>query len=115
MDFLVRNSFRALENAGTAIGSMTKNGSIAGSEFIARHQAAGSGEKSSFWGLLVAAYSVGQFISSPLAGFWFNRRGAREPILWSLVLLVFSNLLYALAWNPWILLWSRVIVGLGAG
>jgi ceroid-lipofuscinosis MFS transporter 7 len=63
---------------------------------------------------VVAAFSIGQLIASPLAGWWFNRHSARQTILITLVILITANLLYTFAWTPWLVLISRFLVGVGA-
>lgn len=66
-------------------------------------------------GWVVAAYSAGQFIASPLMGWWANRRPVREVLIVSLILGVIGNILYCWAPNPWVILGARAIVGAGAG
>ena len=71
--------------------------------------------KTQFLGIVVAAYSAGQLLASPAAGWSMNQlRSAKGPILMSLTLLAASNMLYALAWNRYVALLARFIVGLGA-
>lgn len=65
--------------------------------------------------LVFAAFSIGQLIASPVAGWLFNRTTARLPMICSAVIMLIANLLYALAQNSWQLLISRFLVGLGAG
>lgn len=74
-----------------------------------------------FLGWVVASYSVGQFVASPLFGFWSNFRSkTREPIIVSLVINVLANVLYmyleSIELKPKIfLLVARVLIGFGAG
>lgn len=46
------------------------------------------GGKENFLGYVVAAYSLGGFIGSPVFGYWSNMRTAREPLVFSLVLAI---------------------------
>lgn len=74
-----------------------------------------------FLGWVVAAYSVGQLVASPLFGLWSNcRKRAREPIVVSLIINVLANVLYmyleSITVKPKIfLLMARVLIGFGAG
>eukprot|EP01088_Endostelium_zonatum_P011845 TRINITY_DN259_c4_g1_i1.p1 TRINITY_DN259_c4_g1~~TRINITY_DN259_c4_g1_i1.p1 ORF type:complete len:550 (-),score=75.33 TRINITY_DN259_c4_g1_i1:23-1561(-) len=62
-------------------------------------------------GWAVAANSIGSFIASPILGVWADRRGVKEVIFYSLILMVIGNFLYAISVN-WIMLVSaRFIVG----
>jgi len=67
------------------------------------------------YGMVVAAYSAGQFAISPIFGYWANRRPTREVLFTSLLLGTAGNILYCWAPNVWVLLVSRFIVGMGAG
>ena len=49
----------------------------------------------SYYGWVVAVFSIGQFISAPLFGFWSQFRPAREPIAFALLLSSLFNILYA--------------------
>ncbi len=77
----------------------------------------------SFVGYLVAAYSLGMAVSSPLVGYWSNRsKRAKTPIFCCLLLYVVSNLLYAQAgdfpdpWHrKWAILVARLVNGMGSG
>jgi MFS family permease len=78
---------------------------------ISKHNSEGY-DASTFYGSLLAIFAVGQLISSPIIGYWYNVRGVQEPMVFSLVLMIISNLLYAFAWNKYILLVSRLLTGL---
>ena len=73
------------------------------------------GAPSSFLGLVVSFYSLGQFIGSPAAG-WLNDRVESKTLLTlsSLIGLVASTF-YAVAPNQWYILLSRVMTGVSAG
>eukprot|EP01133_Synstelium_polycarpum_P009823 gene9823-11473_t len=53
----------------------------------------------SYFAIVVACYSAGQFIGSPIFGYWGNKRSPREPINISIVISIVG----------------RFIVGIGAG
>lgn len=74
----------------------------------------------SFLGWVVAAYSIGQIVASPLFGFWSNYRPRREPLVCSIIINLLANIYYAYAYlpakhNKFHLLVSRAFVGFGAG
>ncbi|XP_059932754.1 major facilitator superfamily domain-containing protein 8 [Gadus macrocephalus] len=78
------------------------------------------GADASFLGWVVAAYSLGQMVASPLFGLWSNHRPRREPLACSLLINVGANVYYALvalppAGNRYHMLAARALVGFGAG
>jgi len=63
---------------------------------------------------------VGLLIFSPLLGVWSNHRPLLEPLIFSLVVYIFSNLLYVLAETfkdigKWMLLASKFVGGAALG
>lgn len=73
-----------------------------------------------FLGWVVAAYSLGQMIASPLFGLWSNHRPRREPLVCSIFINLSANIYYAYVYlpvteNKYHLLMSRAFVGFGAG
>ncbi|KAL4229915.1 Major facilitator superfamily domain-containing protein 8 [Mactra antiquata] len=74
-----------------------------------------------FLGWVVAAYSVGQLVASPLFGAWFNYRSkTREPVIASLFINVLANVLYMYlesinSHSKILLMVARVLIGFGAG
>ena len=74
-----------------------------------------------FLGWVVAAYSFGQLLASPVFGFWADRRRTREPLLAALILNVLFSLLYCYTGAipagiaGYILIVARAMVGFGAG
>ena len=64
-----------------------------------------------FLGLLVAAHPFGQLISSPIAGWHFNKRGAKEPLIIYILIFMGGCLYYAMARSEWYLLLGRFIQG----
>lgn len=74
----------------------------------------------SFLGWVVAAYSLGQMLASPLFGLWSNHRPRREPLVCSILINLSANIYYAYAYlpaknNKFHMLMSRAFVGFGAG
>lgn len=74
----------------------------------------------SFLGWVVAAYSLGQMIASPLFGLWSNHRPRWEPLICSIFINVSANIYYAYVYlpkteNKYHMLISRAFVGFGAG
>ncbi|KAJ8382452.1 hypothetical protein SKAU_G00032300 [Synaphobranchus kaupii] len=74
----------------------------------------------SFLGWVVAAYSLGQMVASPLFGLWSNHRPRREPLVCSILINVAANILYAYvslppSHNKYYMLMARTLVGFGAG
>ncbi|XP_065490587.1 major facilitator superfamily domain-containing protein 8 isoform X3 [Caloenas nicobarica] len=74
----------------------------------------------SFLGWIIASYSIGQMVASPLFGFWSNYRPRREPLVVSTAISVAANCLYAYvhvphSHNKYYMLTARVLVGFGAG
>lgn len=76
-----------------------------------------------FLGWVVAAYSVGQLVASPVLGVWADHRPTWEPLIISLLINVVFSVLYCYAGaftqqhhtSGWIVLISRALIGFGAG
>ncbi|CAH2300923.1 major facilitator superfamily domain-containing 8 [Pelobates cultripes] len=74
----------------------------------------------SFLGWVIASYSLGQMLASPLFGLWSNHRPRREPLAVSISILVAASVLYAYvhvpaSHNKYYMLISRALVGFGSG
>ncbi|XP_028657485.1 major facilitator superfamily domain-containing protein 8 isoform X1 [Erpetoichthys calabaricus] len=74
----------------------------------------------SFLGWVVAAYSLGQMLASPIFGWWSNHRPRKEPLITSISINVAANILYAYVHlpsskNKYYMLMARAFVGIGAG
>lgn len=74
----------------------------------------------SFLGWVVAAYSLGQMLASPLFGLWSNYRPSREPLVCSIFINVAANIYYSYVYlptteNKFHMLMARAFVGFGAG
>ncbi|XP_034356079.1 major facilitator superfamily domain-containing protein 8 isoform X3 [Arvicanthis niloticus] len=74
----------------------------------------------SFLGWVIASYSLGQMVASPLFGLWSNYRPRKEPLIISISISVAANCLYAYvhvpaAHNKYYMLIARGMVGFGAG
>ncbi|CAI5453678.1 unnamed protein product [Caenorhabditis angaria] len=74
-----------------------------------------------FFGTILASFSVGQAIGSPIFGTWSEKSESfKIPIATGLALCVLGNLIYAalpeIHWNPIIImLIARIIIGFGCG
>ncbi|KAM4706613.1 LOW QUALITY PROTEIN: major facilitator superfamily domain-containing protein 8-like [Discoglossus pictus] len=74
----------------------------------------------SFLGWVIAAFSLGQMVASPLFGLWSNHRLRREPLVVSICILVGASCLYAYvhvpaSHNKYYMLVARALVGFGSG
>lgn len=75
----------------------------------------------SFYGWIVASFSLGQLVSSPIFGFWANYRPLKEPMFLSLTIFTVSSLVYSYCdafpadIAAWVMMASRFFVGVGAG
>ncbi|XP_037352166.1 major facilitator superfamily domain-containing protein 8 isoform X2 [Talpa occidentalis] len=73
-----------------------------------------------FLGWVIASFSLGQMVASPLFGLWSNHRPRREPLTVSIIIAVAANCLYAYvhlptSHNKYYMLAARALVGFGAG
>lgn len=64
-------------------------------------------------GIIVAAYSLMQFIFNPIIGKYSDRVGRRPIIIITLLITAASYLIFSFANNFWILLLSRMVGGFG--
>ncbi|XP_063493654.1 major facilitator superfamily domain-containing protein 8 isoform X9 [Symphalangus syndactylus] len=74
----------------------------------------------SFLGWVIASYSLGQMIASPIFGLWSNYRPRKEPLIVSILISVAANCLYAYlhipaSHNKYYMLVARGLLGIGAG
>uniref|UniRef100_A0A8C5M550 Major facilitator superfamily domain containing 8 n=1 Tax=Leptobrachium leishanense TaxID=445787 RepID=A0A8C5M550_9ANUR len=74
----------------------------------------------SFLGWVIASFSLGQMLSSPLFGFWSNHRPRREPLVVSISIMIAGSVLYAYvhvpaSHNKYYMLIARALVGFGSG
>nr|KAF6481088.1 major facilitator superfamily domain containing 8 [Molossus molossus] len=74
----------------------------------------------SFLGWVIASFSLGQMVASPVFGFWSNYRPRKEPLIVSIFISVAANCLYAYvhvpaSHNKYYMLVARGLVGFGAG
>ncbi|XP_036095746.1 major facilitator superfamily domain-containing protein 8 isoform X2 [Molossus molossus] len=73
----------------------------------------------SFLGWVIASFSLGQMVASPVFGFWSNYRPRKEPLIVSIFISVAANCLYAYvhvpaSHNKYYMLVARGLVGFGA-
>jgi len=66
-------------------------------------------------GMLIAAFSFFQFLSTPFLGRLSDRIGRKPVITSMLVVSFFAYMLYAFATNYWIALFARCVAGIGGG
>ncbi|KAG8592791.1 hypothetical protein GDO81_000626 [Engystomops pustulosus] len=74
----------------------------------------------SFLGWVIASYSLGQMVASPLFGLWSNHRPRREPLVVSISILIAASCFYAYvhvpaSHNKYYMLSARALVGFGSG
>ncbi|XP_065733656.1 major facilitator superfamily domain-containing protein 8 isoform X6 [Phocoena phocoena] len=74
----------------------------------------------SFLGWVIASFSLGQMVASPIFGLWSNYRPRKEPLTVSIFISVAANCLYAYvqvpaSHNKYYMLVARGLVGFGAG
>ncbi|XP_062514051.1 major facilitator superfamily domain-containing protein 8-like [Corticium candelabrum] len=74
-------------------------------------------------GVVVASFSLGQLLGSPVFGYWANRRQSKEPVVVSCILALVGNCMYGYSgslsehniFNAITMMSARFIVGFGAG
>ena len=81
---------------------------------ISHHFAATPGADAVIRGL-VTSVGMAMIVGAPAAGFLSERFGERAVLLWSLPLFALSGCLGFVLENPWVLLASRVVLGLTVG
>lgn len=74
----------------------------------------------SFLGWVIASFSLGQMVASPIFGLWSNYRPRKEPLIVSILISVAANCLYAYvhvpaSHNKYYMLVARGLVGFGSG
>lgn len=65
-------------------------------------------------GYLVAAFALFQLIASPISGRWVDRYGRRRMILIGLVIFAFSEFLFGIGQDVYVLFASRILGGISA-
>ncbi|KAE9417137.1 hypothetical protein Angca_008179, partial [Angiostrongylus cantonensis] len=74
----------------------------------------------SFFGYIVAVYSLGQCVSSPVFGYWSNRiKQVRLPTIFGLLIMLLGNLIYILidmlpTGHGYAMALSRAVIGIGS-
>ncbi len=76
-----------------------------------------------FYGYIIAAYSVGQMLSSPLMGYVSQRtKSTKWPVVFGLVISIIGNSIYAIlptiadsGNSRYLMLFARFLVGIGCG
>jgi len=72
------------------------------------------GEGGTAAGLLIAVFAGAQLVMSPVTGRWADKYGRRKMIIYGLIGLSFSALVFYLSNSIWILYLSRLLGGVGA-
>lgn len=65
-------------------------------------------------GLLFGSYAIALFIATPIFGIMSDKIGRKGPMLWGLLGLIISTLLYAFAKQFWMLILARSLQGVSA-
>lgn len=75
------------------------------------------GGDTAYLGYVVAAFSVGRFVSTTFLGYWSGKRTYKEVFAWSLIFSLVGNIMHAfsIVGGKELLLVSKFIAGLGAG
>ncbi|CAD6188249.1 unnamed protein product [Caenorhabditis auriculariae] len=75
-----------------------------------------------FFGIITAAFSVGQGLASPAFGFWMNRaKSIRQPLVFGIVVMIVSNVIFCFVesfpekYRRWVMMVARFFIGIGAG
>ncbi|WKY01253.1 hypothetical protein Q1695_015334 [Nippostrongylus brasiliensis] len=75
-----------------------------------------------FFGIITAAFSVGQGLASPIFGFWMNRsKSVRWPMICGITVMIVSNVIFCFVEafkekeRRWVMMVARFFIGLGAG
>ena len=66
-------------------------------------------------GLPISAEMGMTGLSVLIAGTWMKRKGARPPLMTGIICMALGYLASMLAWNPWLFIAARALVGLGYG
>ncbi len=66
-------------------------------------------------GLAYSAWAIGRAGTGILAGYWFDRHGAKASLLLSFILLAIVAFGYGLLWGPWSMVVLRLLQGASAG
>nr|WP_269431780.1 MFS transporter [Bacillus sp. FJAT-27916] len=72
------------------------------------------GEGGTAAGLMIAVFAGAQLVMSPIAGRWADQYGRRKMIIYGLIGLSLSALVFYLSNSIWILYFSRLLGGVGA-
>ncbi|KAG7227125.1 hypothetical protein INR49_013923 [Caranx melampygus] len=69
-----------------------------------------------FLGLGLSAFSLSGLLTGPLFGLWSDRsKTTKSIILFSNLFEIAGNFMYFIGYSKWLLLWSRLVAGVGAG
>lgn len=66
-----------------------------------------------FLGYIVSGFPLGQFVFSPVFGWWGARRSMREVLVFSLVVNAMGYVMFSVVSSGWMLLFARFVIGMG--
>ncbi len=66
-----------------------------------------------YFGLIMGAFNFAQMITSPVFGYWLDRRPMKEVVVFCMVIGAVGNTCYALAPNIYVVLIGRLVSGAG--
>jgi ceroid-lipofuscinosis MFS transporter 7 len=66
-----------------------------------------------FLGYIVSGFPLGQFVFSPIFGWWGSKRNMREVLVFSLVVNAIGYIMFSVVTSGWLLLFARFVIGMG--
>jgi MFS family permease len=66
-----------------------------------------------FLGYIVSGFPLGQFVFSPIFGWWGSKRNMREVLVFSLVVNAIGYVMFSVVTTGWLLLFARFVIGMG--
>lgn len=73
------------------------------------------GGSKSLQGVVVAAFSTGRIIASPIFGYLSEKSGFQKVLIGCNAIIIIGSLFYAAATDIWVVVLAQLILGLGAG
>ena len=83
-------------------------------------QLTGGLSPTTFLGWVMAGYSLGRFVMSPICGYWSDKRPTKEPLIVCFLVSIVANFAYCYAGalpsgGQYVVLVARIVVGGCAG
>ncbi len=66
-----------------------------------------------FLGYIVSGFPLGQFVFSPIFGWWGSKRNMREVLIFSLIVNAVGYVMFSVVTTGWLLLFARFVIGMG--